>query len=302
MATTFLTTELGLALEAASLVPGANAVAMTHIEFGSGQYNPVGDETGLSTPFTPRLVYPINATSLEGTRTVIRALIADVAAFEAYEIGLFADGTFNQNGELQSDGTLYAIAAHTVADGILLNKIAADIIVFQGAVTYSNQPNFIESPVLLAPIASETLDGITKRATRSEAEDATNNRNFMTAIRVAQQIAATIATHVSTAVTGLLATAAQATAGTLNTVLMTPLRVREAMADYVADFAKVGSTTDISDALIPNSITRDNEVENFAKTASSTRVPKAKISTATYLSNDAPSAVDGKDGDLWLEY
>lgn len=279
MATTFLTTQLGLALEAASLVPGAAAVVISHIELGNGRYNAIGDETGLATPFSPRLVYPIISISLEGIRTTIRALIADAAIFEAYEIGIFANGTFNQNGELQSDGTLYAVAAHTTVDGVLLDKSATDIIVFQGSVNYSNEPNFVEGPVLLAPIATESLDGITRRVTQAEAEDSLENSKFMTALRTAQQIAATIAGHVSTAVNTLRATSAQAIAGTLNTVLMTPLRVREAMGDYVADFAKMGSTTDIDDALIPNAITRDAEVENFAKNASTTRLDVAKLPT-----------------------
>ena len=286
MATTFRTTALGLALEAASLVPGADAIDLTHIEFGSGQYNPIGDETGLTTPFTPRKVYQITAVSNDGLKTVIRALIADAEIFEAYEIGIFAGGTFDQAGDLQSDGTLYALAAHTVADSVLLTKAATDLIVFQGGVTYSNQANFIEGTVILAPLATEILDGLTRRATQADAEDGVENSKFMTSLRTAQQLAISLAGALGTAITALLATMIQATTGTNNTRLMTPLRTNEAMEDFVADFAKVGASTDISESLIPNSIARDNEIESFAKTGTSTDVPTSRIPNSIARDNE----------------
>lgn len=300
MATTFLTTDLGLALEAASLLPGGIEINPSYIEFGEGKYNPVGDETGLTTPFNPRRVYQINAHSSDEARATINALISDAEVFNAYEIGLFVNGTFNANGVLQSDGVLYALAAHTLADGVLLVKAASDIIVFQGGVTYSNQPNFTEGTVVLAPIATENLDGLVRRATRSDAEDGLENTKFTTPLRVAQALAANLSTSLTNAIVSLLATMSQAISGTSNTKLMTPLRVRQAMGDYVADFAKMGSTTDISTALIPNSIARDNEIAGFAKTGSSVLIPFSKIDITE--SDDAPISSDGSDGDYWVEY
>ena len=278
-------------------------------------------------PFNPRRVYQINAHSSDEARATINALISDTEVFNAYEIGLFVNGTFNTNGVLQSDGVLYALAAHTLIDGVLLVKAASDIIVFQGGVTYSNQPNFTEGTVVLAPLATENLDGLTRRATQSDAEDGLENTKFVTSLRVAQVLAANLSTSLAAAITNLLATMSQAIAGTSNTRLMTPVRVRQAMGDYVADFAKVGSTTDIStalipnsiardseiatfartgsttdisDALIPNSITRDNEIQNFAKVSSSALIPFSKIDVTE--SDDAPSSSDGNNGDYWIEY
>ena len=300
MATTFLTTELGLALEAASLLPGGTEINPSHIEFGEGQYNPVGDETGLATPFNPRRVYQINAHSTDEARATINALISDAEVFNAYEIGLFVNGTFNTNGVLQSDGILYALAAHTLVDGVLLVKAASDVIVFQGGVTYSNQPNFTEGTVVLAPLATESLDGLTRRATQSDAEDGLENTKFTTPLRVAQALAANLSASLTTAIVSLLATMSQALAGTRNDRLMTPLRVFQAMEDFVADFAKMGSTTDISANLIPNSIARDSEIQNFAKVSSSALIPFSKIDITE--SDDAPTSSDGSNGDYWIEY
>ena len=154
MATTFLVTTRGLELEAESVDPSNPALNISHIELGTGQYNPVGDETALNTPFSPRIVYPISARSAADNRLTIRALIADAANFTAYEMGIYANGTFDADGNITSNGELYALAAHTSTDGVLLTKASADIVVFQGGINYSNQPNFTEGPTLLAPLSN----------------------------------------------------------------------------------------------------------------------------------------------------
>ena len=146
--------------------------------------------------------------------------------------------------------------------------------------------------------------GIGRRATQAEAEDAIDNVGWLTALRAAQFLAANITASVSTAITGLLATLSQATTGTNNTRLMTPLRVNDAMEDFVADFAKMGSTTDVPIALIPNTVTFDSEVENFAKNASSTRLDVAKLPTNVRVARSGTADPDdavGVNGDLYYK-
>ena len=77
-----------------------------------------------------------------------------------------------------------------------------------------------------------------------------------------------------------LATNSDVDTGTDNTKAVTPNRLKRAIDRRVEVWARDG-TTDVPESKIPPAITRDTEIEDFAKTSNSGRVPVAKLGTGT---------------------
>ena len=63
----------------------------------------------------------------------------------------------------------------------------------------------------------------------------------------------------------------------------------------VENFATVGDSTDVPDSKIPSGITRDSEVENFAKVGNNTQVPDAKIPSAIARDSEVPDNLTDLD-------
>ena len=80
----------------------------------------------------------------------------------------------------------------------------------------------------------------------------------------------------------------EADTGTNDTLAMTPALVKRRIEASVHNWARDGST-DVPDDKIPASITRDTEVENFAKVGNATQIPDAKIPSTIARDSEIPS-------------
>ena len=299
MATTFITTAAGLALEADSIANDTQ-IRPSYIEFGEGKYNADGSETALTMPFLPRKVYRISATSAENGRASMRAIVGDVSGFNAFEMGIYVNGEFNANGELISDGVLYAIAAHSDAQGAILTKLANEIVIFQSAINYSNQPNFQEGPVLLAAIATEDIAGIARRSSPAQAQDGRDNETFLSPLRGRQLIESIVKglPTVSAADNGkLLSVAAGAwaavagvSADAITSGVLTIARIPNLTAEMItggilnaarlprSDSAAVNAGTTTTSVVTPQALTGSRYPKVFAYSSRPTSPPNGAAS------------------------
>ena len=165
----FVQTDAGITAWATA-VANNTASTIQSAELGSGQYTPTGDETAITTPFTPAREFDPVRGSVSGE--VLKFDFQDTTAddYDVGEVGLF-----------DADGVMLFIGSRPAADGYLFSK-AADAFsgfTFEYTLATADMPtiDFAGSGFAVV-LADEATNGLVRRV--ADDTPTTNFRRYVT--------------------------------------------------------------------------------------------------------------------------
>ena len=206
-------------------------------EFGQARRTPVGTETAIVTPLSPAVTGDVTAGRFDGP--VLQMEIVDGAqrAYQASEIGIFANKAISGGSVVDGRTLLYYTSATTIiiskAEPQTIRNIFSRLITDETATTI----NFPASPA--SPLATEQVHGLARYGTDAEADAGTLRNVISSPFTVARQIASRF--------TGLFASGTEVIAGASNNKAIPPSALHALTATTTRrGLAEQGTQTEVN--------------------------------------------------------